>query len=245
MNVSLPQDCHDLKDIGPSGSEPQAAAASSKTAPPGDGQNGRDGRGRFTPGNKGGPGNPFARRTARLRSLLLEAVTDEDMQLMAQKLVEQAKAGDLAAMKLLFSYVIGKPIPCADPDRVDLDEWQIFEEMPGTKQIMQMRNKLPTPMACVLANGDLEHNAEELIRHMRAGLEQAPAAGSLKQADGRSLARTAHRPITPSQNRRNGHAAPSTNGRNGHAPPSANGRNGYAPPSPNGRNGDAAPSANG
>jgi len=244
MNATLPQDCHDLKDIGPSGNEPQAAAAGSKTAPPGDGQNGRDGRGRFTPGNKGGPGNPFARRTARLRSLLLEAVTDEDMQLMAQKLVVLAKAGDLAAMKLLFGYVIGKPIPCTDPDRVDLDEWQIFEEMPGTKEITQIRDRLPIPMACVLANGSLEQNAEELIRHMRAELESR-AAGSHRQAGTASSARAAHRPVAPSRNRRNGRAAPSTNGRNGHIPPSANGRNGHVPPSPNGRNGDAAPSASG
>ena len=35
-------------------------------APAGD--NGRDARGRFAPGNAGGPGNPFARRVAELRT---------------------------------------------------------------------------------------------------------------------------------------------------------------------------------
>jgi hypothetical protein len=73
------------------------------------GVNGRDPQGRFLPGNPGGPGNPFARRCASLRKAFLEAVSDADLQAIARTLVERAKGGDLAAMKLVFLWVLGKP----------------------------------------------------------------------------------------------------------------------------------------
>ena len=46
--------------------------------------NGRNGRGQFAKGNPGGPGNPLARRTARLRSALLRTVTPDDIQRVAK-----------------------------------------------------------------------------------------------------------------------------------------------------------------
>ena len=38
----------------------------------------RDDKGRFLPGNPGGPGNPYAKRTAHIRRVVLEAVSDRD-----------------------------------------------------------------------------------------------------------------------------------------------------------------------
>lgn len=85
-------------------------------SPKADGSNGgRDSAGRFTVGNSGGPGNPYARRVAALRSALLDSVTEEDLRGIARSLVEQAQGGDLAAAKLLLSYVVGRP-----PSEVDL-----------------------------------------------------------------------------------------------------------------------------
>ena len=43
-------------------------------------------------------------------------------------LKERAMGGDLAAIKLLFHYVLGKPTESVDPDRLDLDEWQKLQE---------------------------------------------------------------------------------------------------------------------
>src|SRR5437899_3454412 len=83
---------------------------------------GRDARGRFTKNNRGGPGNPFARRVAALRQALLDTVTEEDIRVVSARLLEQARAGDLAAVKLLFAYVIGKPGECVDPDSLDQQE---------------------------------------------------------------------------------------------------------------------------
>src|SRR5262245_43080787 len=84
--------------------------------------NGRETNGRFARGNGGGPGNPFARKVAALRSALFDAVTADDVRRIARRLVRRARAGELAAIKLLFTYILGKPTEAADPDRLDLNE---------------------------------------------------------------------------------------------------------------------------
>src|SRR5262249_33648207 len=70
---------------------------------------GRDAKGRFAKGNPGGPGNPFARQVAKLRAALIHKVTEADMERIAEDLLVKARLGDLAAIKLLFLYVLGKP----------------------------------------------------------------------------------------------------------------------------------------
>lgn len=75
------------------------------------GDNGRDERGRFTPGNKAARGNPYARRVAQLRSALLRAVSADDVQAVARKLVEQAKAGDVQAARVLLDRLFGPAVP--------------------------------------------------------------------------------------------------------------------------------------
>lgn len=92
--------------------------------PSSNGGNGRDSRGRFAAGNPGGPGNPFARRTARLRSLMLESVSELDLRAIIVKLVEKAKGGDLGAAREVLTRLFGKPDVTVDPDLVDVDEMQ-------------------------------------------------------------------------------------------------------------------------
>jgi hypothetical protein len=79
------------------------------TTPPQDNTAGRDHNGKFTKGNPGGPGNPFAGQVARLKKMLLERITDEDIDAIADKLIELAKEGSLPAIKLLLAYALGKP----------------------------------------------------------------------------------------------------------------------------------------
>jgi ABC-type Fe3+ transport system substrate-binding protein len=62
-----------------------------------------------------GPGNPYARQVASLRCALLAAVTEEDIQAVAQAMIAKAKEGNPAAAKLLFQYVLGKPSETVDP----------------------------------------------------------------------------------------------------------------------------------
>jgi hypothetical protein len=86
------------------------------------GGNGRDATGRFTKGNPGGPGNPFARRVALMRQTMLEAVSDEDLRAIVRTLVDQAKRGENNSVQILFDRLFGKPTAAPDPDRVELEE---------------------------------------------------------------------------------------------------------------------------
>ena len=71
---------------------------------------GRDERGRFMRGNRGGPGNPHVEKTAKLRSALLSAVTEKDLKAVVMKLVKLAKDGDVVAAREILNRCIGKPV---------------------------------------------------------------------------------------------------------------------------------------
>ncbi len=75
--------------------------------------------GRFLPGNGGGPGNPYAARVAELRSALLEAVTPGDLAAIVRSLVQAARSGDVAAAKLVFERVLGRPLEADILDRLE------------------------------------------------------------------------------------------------------------------------------
>lgn len=86
------------------------AKISKKTSPTLNGQNGRDERGCFATGNKGGPGNPLAKQVNQLRSALLNAVTKEDIIAIAKVMIKKAKRGNTACIKEVFDRTLGKPI---------------------------------------------------------------------------------------------------------------------------------------
>jgi hypothetical protein len=135
-------------------------AGQSGPSPSANGANGRDQRGRFAKGNPGGPGNPFARRTAQLRRVLSMAVTDEDIAAIAQQLLEQAKAGDVAAARLLLSYAIGQPTEAVDPDTLDQQEWAIFRQVPvPAPEVERLIHDVPIDFACELARALVPHLA--------------------------------------------------------------------------------------
>ena len=98
----------------------------------------RDAQGRFAKGHPGGPGNPFGRRVAALRTALLEEITDDDIQAVIRKLIEMSKSGNLQAAKLLLSYANGKPTPAPNPDHVEIDEWQYFEKTAAMSDTVDM-----------------------------------------------------------------------------------------------------------
>src|SRR5262245_13656509 len=87
---------------------------------------GRDSSGRFTKGNLGGPGNPYARQVAALRQRMLERVTMEELDGIITTLLLMAQNGNLGAIKLIFQYTLGKPMEARDPDRLDADEVDAF-----------------------------------------------------------------------------------------------------------------------
>ena len=89
------------------------------------GTNGRNSNGQFAKGNPGGPGNPYARHVARLRASLIEAVGDDGLKDIVQGMVTAAKGGDVAAAKLLLSYLLGKPVESVEPDYVEIHEREL------------------------------------------------------------------------------------------------------------------------
>ena len=70
---------------------------------------GQDASGRFVKGNSMGVGNLQAGRAAKLRAVLFEKLTPEETESIADVLLAMARSGDLAAIKILFEYTIGKP----------------------------------------------------------------------------------------------------------------------------------------
>jgi ribosomal protein L17 len=85
----------------------------------------RDAQGRFLPGNKGGPGNPFGKRVANLRKALMDAVTEDDLTEVVESLITKAKNGDIAAIKVLFDRLFGPPIAADLLERIEQLEQQI------------------------------------------------------------------------------------------------------------------------
>ncbi len=61
----------------------------------------------FAKGNQGGPGYPFVAAQAKLRAAIMQAVTPEDFQEIARRLVDDAKGGNVESIKILFDRTIG------------------------------------------------------------------------------------------------------------------------------------------
>lgn len=74
-------------------------------------QTGRQANGRFLKGVwKGGPGNPYVRQVAALRSALLNAVTPDDIDAVIRALIKKALEGDVPAIRELLDRVLGRPV---------------------------------------------------------------------------------------------------------------------------------------
>ena len=114
--------------------------------------NGRDGGGRFAAGNKGGPGNPFARHTAAMRKAIADAVTPEQLAAIAAAMVKKALEGDVAAAKLVFAYAAGKPGPAVDPDTLDAHELAVRRgDAASAEDVRALFERCPAGLLCAIA----------------------------------------------------------------------------------------------
>jgi hypothetical protein len=216
---------------------------------------GRAANGKFAPGNKFGPGNPFARKCAAFRAALMEAVSEQDIHEIAVKLRDDAKAGDKAAVKLLFQYVIGKPQPAVDPDALDVQEMrgfmagaippEVFEEMQRGLPLAMLLKLWPfflvakeqtnLPGAFDLHEARQQRRQERGQRkaERRQRREQARQQARQSQSQPNTTAST----LCPDGQEIEAKATPSTNGPNGRhgtahrdQPPSINGSFGSLTP---------------
>src|SRR5262249_45736014 len=89
------------------------------------GSTGRDANGRFTKGNSHGRGNPFAPRVAAMRAALFEEIDEATFRQLVRGLVQMARDKNLAAMKLVLLYLVGKPADLANPDLDRLEDEQL------------------------------------------------------------------------------------------------------------------------
>src|SRR5438270_7592749 len=108
-----------VNDTTAASKQPGCPEAAGVHSPSPDGANGRDAGGRFTRGNPGGPGNPFARRIAELRRAAIATVTEDDIQAVITALIAKAKQGDVAAARLLLAHSLGQPVAPVDADTLD------------------------------------------------------------------------------------------------------------------------------
>jgi hypothetical protein len=155
---------HRQPDNPAASAPPVADAPGSPDPEPTPREDGRDDNGRFTKGNKGGFGNPFARRTAAFRRALAEAVNEEMIAAVVRKLAELALAGDVAAIKLFLAYTVGKPAPAANPDTLDVEEYRQLLQEPADLTPLGRMTTRPS-LDCLL----------EPVRAMRPGLDEAYA----------------------------------------------------------------------
>jgi len=110
--------------------------------------------GRFTAGNPGGPGNPYARRVAAMRTQLLDAVDSDGIAEVARAMLAAAKAGDTAAARLVLSYAVGPPLPAADPDRLDASELEALRSQPNMLDRIALDPLTSEPMSLFREEGD-------------------------------------------------------------------------------------------
>ncbi len=123
-------------------------------------ETGRDTRGRFCKGNPGGPGNPFARQVARLRQVFLDRVGPGKLQALVDKLLEMALAGDLAALKLVLAYTLGRPAAVVDPDELDTQEIDLFRRE-QVRDLDDNFRSLPAGFACEVLRAGMPVHAEK------------------------------------------------------------------------------------
>lgn len=76
-----------------------------------------------------GLGNPYAKRTAAVRGLLFDSVSDYDLRAIIGKLLEMAKAGDLAAAREILDHMMGKPKTTVEIEQAALAEAAIDAEI--------------------------------------------------------------------------------------------------------------------
>ena len=129
--------------------------------------NGHDSRGRFTRGNPGGPGNPYARQVAALRKVILNRLTEQDLLAITEALLAKAKEGSVGAAKLLLAYAIGKPAAAPDPDHLDGQELKHFkDQVEAVNEVHELAVEVGRAVDRRVRPGGVSDDFSALLRQM-------------------------------------------------------------------------------
>lgn len=127
----------------------------------------RDGQGRFAQGNWLSTGNPHARHCARMLAMFRSAITDEEMYQLCRVLFQMAHKGDMAALKMVWQYKVGKPLPAPNPDMIERDEWNNYQTDAMTPDEMkQVLSRLPSYVGNAIVSTTLPEIAKAFMRDL-------------------------------------------------------------------------------
>jgi hypothetical protein len=111
-------------------------------------------------------GNPHARAVAQRKAAFLQAVSPEDVEAVAHKLVAQALEGDVASAQLVLRYAIGRPPEAVDIDRLDQDELQILTSGPTIEDLTKHLGRIAIGYVCELVRGGLIKDEDQFVKRL-------------------------------------------------------------------------------
>jgi hypothetical protein len=114
---------------------------------------GRDGRGRFAVGNRGGPGRPRRATEAEYLRALCCIVSLEDLRAIARRAVADAKKGSARARDWVTKYLLGDPAPQAPPS-ADRRQQLSQELLRAARGSMSEESSFPGPAGGGCSQGD-------------------------------------------------------------------------------------------
>jgi hypothetical protein len=121
--------------------------------------------------NLGGPGNPFGRHVARNRQLMHAYFTPQKILALFGKLESMAMEGKVGAHRTLLQYLVGKPVPAVNPDRVNHEEWEMRREQPDVEEVaVHTQRQMPHGAALLMQRAVDVSKVEKLHHQFQSGI---------------------------------------------------------------------------
>jgi hypothetical protein len=114
------------------------------------------------------------------------SITDEEMYGLCRVLYERAITGDMSALKMVWQYKLGKPLPAPHPDRIDRDEWDHFQKDAMTlDEMKKVLGQLPSRIGNAIVSAALPSIASTISHTLAQQLLQGlPAEYLADQSTG-------------------------------------------------------------
>src|SRR6202043_3493683 len=92
---------------------------------------------------------------------------------------------DVSAARLVLSYSVGKPDKAVDPDTLDMQEWQTFQQGAVANQdFLGLLGELQAPLACTILRPLLPHLQQTVAQQLKEQLQEpVPGAATNQEQD--------------------------------------------------------------